>query len=300
MTTLHLTRGLPASGKTTWAREWLAGDSTRRRVNRDDLRAMLFDAPTYSWDQEQQVTELQRATVRTLLRAGHHVVCDDTHLRPKYIREWDRFARANGADIEVHDFPINLEEAVRRDLARERNVGGAVIRRMAERFLRKGEFLPVELGSPDAPPAEAYVAPKSRPYAVIVDIDGTVAHKAPGRDIYDLSRVRDDTPHWPVIEAVRAARRTGMQIVFCSGRDESSRSATEDWLAAHVYRTPSEPLFMRAEGDRRRDSIVKRELFDANIRHEYDVRYVLDDRNQVVEMWRSLGLTCFQVAEGDF
>jgi hypothetical protein len=171
---------------------------------------------------------------------------------------------------------------------------------MAEKFLPRGEFLSVDLAPTDDIAPEAYVTPVGKPSAVIVDIDGTLAHKAPGRDIYDLTRVHEDSPHLPVVEAVEAARASGARIIFCSGREDTSRAATERWLELHVDRTADEPLYMRAADDKRRDSIVKRELFDAHIRHEYDVRYVLDDRNQVVEMWRSLGLTCFQVAEGDF
>lgn len=57
---------------------------------------------------------------------------------------------------------------------------------------------------------------------------------------------------------------------------------------------------MRKSGDMRKDSIVKREMFDEHIRGRYNVNFVLDDRNQVVELWRSMGLTCLQVADGDF
>jgi hypothetical protein len=57
---------------------------------------------------------------------------------------------------------------------------------------------------------------------------------------------------------------------------------------------------MRAAGDSRRDSIVKREIFDDRIRQVWHVKGVLDDRDQVVRMWRDLGLTCVQVAPGDF
>ena len=45
---------------------------------------------------------------------------------------------------------------------------------------------------------------------------------------------------------------------------------------------------------------MKLELFDRHVRDSYDVRYVLDDRQQVVDAWRSIGLTVFQVAEGNF
>jgi len=303
MSILHLTRGLPASGKTTWAREWLAEPRTLRphgRVNRDDIRAMLFARPTHTWEQEQQVTEVQRATVRLLLRAGHDVVCDDTNLRPKYVREWRRFAAANGATIQLHDFPADVETCIARDASRLSPVGERVIRAMATKYMPRGEFLPIPDEPTDSTTPEAYVPVYGTPDAVIVDIDGTLAHKADTRDIYDLARVHEDTPNPPVVEAVAAARLAGMLIVFCSGREDSSRDATEAWLDLHVDRHSDEPLFMRAAHDKRRDSIVKRELFDTHIRQHYNVRYVLDDRAQVVEMWRSLGLTCFQVAEGDF
>ena len=57
---------------------------------------------------------------------------------------------------------------------------------------------------------------------------------------------------------------------------------------------------MREEGDRRKDNIVKYEIFNKFIRDKYCVNYVLDDRNQVVEMWRKLGLRTLQVADGNF
>ena len=63
---------------------------------------------------------------------------------------------------------------------------------------------------------------------------------------------------------------------------------------------PYDALFMRAEGDSRRDSIVKQEIFDTDVRDRWRVVGVFDDRQQVVRMWRGLGLTVFQVAEGDF
>ena len=57
---------------------------------------------------------------------------------------------------------------------------------------------------------------------------------------------------------------------------------------------------MRKLDDKRRDDIVKKELFDENIRGRFNVKFVIDDRNRVVDMWRQIGLTCFQVEEGDF
>jgi hypothetical protein len=59
-------------------------------------------------------------------------------------------------------------------------------------------------------------------------------------------------------------------------------------------------LFMRKTSDSRKDTIIKKEIFFDNINGLYNVRFVLDDRNSVVANWRSMGLTCLQVAEGDF
>ena len=87
-------------------------------------------------------------------------------------------------------------------------------------------------------------------------------------------------------------------VIVMSGRDESCRTETERWLNKHNI--PFDFLFMRPEGDMRKDNIIKHELFNKYVRDNYDVKFVLDDRQQVVDMWRKMGITCLQVAEGDF
>lgn len=298
--TLIITRGLPASGKTTWAKTWVAESPTSRaRVNRDDLRAMLFDTPDYSHAQETAVTTAARQAVKALLNAGRDVIADDTNLRPRYVREWARFANGNGAELEVIEFPITIDEAIERDARREKSVGEDVIRRMVTKYLPGGNLLPIPDDAYDFTPEEAdrYEPKPGATPAILVDIDGTLAlHN--GRSPYDLTRCGDDLPNQAVIEAVRAAYDAGLDVVYLSGREDVARDDTKAWLDRHVG-IPG-PLHMRAATDKRKDSIVKRELFDQHVRDTYDVRYVLDDRNQVVAMWRSLGLTVFQVADGAF
>lgn len=141
--------------------------------------------------------------------------------------------------------------------------------------------------------------------AVIVDIDGTLALMGKGiegrRGPHDLHRVGEDDPNEPVIDLVRDFRAVGYRIIFMSGRDEKCRAATESWLLHHVAAEPGEPLFMRDRGDNRDDAVVKRELYERHVAPYWAVRYVLDDRDRVVRMWRGeLGLTVLQVAEGDF
>jgi hypothetical protein len=134
--------------------------------------------------------------------------------------------------------------------------------------------------------------------AYLVDLDGTMCLMG-DRSPYDETRVVCDLVNEPVLWVVYALAAAGNRIIFMSGRSEKCRAETEAWLREH-YALTYEGLFMRAIGDVRKDWIVKGELFDRHVRGRYDVRGVFDDRNQVVGMWRSIGLTVFQVAPGAF
>jgi predicted kinase len=296
LTRLLITRGLPASGKTTFARKL---QPYVVRVNRDDIRRMLHGRRLYTPWAEGQVTAVQRGMVEALLRARADVIVDDTNLRSRTVREWAELAARYDATLEVHDFTdVPLEECLRRDAERpaEERVGEVGIRTMYDRFLANRRLpLPV----PEVIRRNVrYVPDLDLPPAVLVDIDGTVAVMG-DRGPYDWHRVREDVPHRAVIDAVRAMHAAGNAVIFCTGRDETSRTDTEAWLDEHVG-IAYEELFMRPMGDHRRDSIVKQEIFDSRIRRRWRIVGVFEDRQHVVRMWRSLGLTVFQVAEGDY
>lgn len=135
--------------------------------------------------------------------------------------------------------------------------------------------------------------------AIIVDVDGTVALHF-NRSPFDWSRVGEDVPNRHVIHIVEAVANTGVDVIFCSGRSDICRSATERWLAENIPGINPAALFMRSDGDYRPDHVIKAEIFERDIRPQYNIVAVFDDRDQVVEMWRSLGLTCLQVAPGNF
>lgn len=140
--------------------------------------------------------------------------------------------------------------------------------------------------------------PAARPPAVLVDVDGTIA-LANGRNPYDESTVSADLPNADIIAVVRALHRDGHRLIVVSGRTEGSRADTCAWLEQHLA-VPIDAVYLRATGDRRPDTVVKKQIYRQHIEPRYRVVCVLEDRARVVEMWRGLGLTCLQVAPGDF
>jgi uncharacterized HAD superfamily protein len=134
--------------------------------------------------------------------------------------------------------------------------------------------------------------------AIICDIDGTLAEKGT-RSPFDYTNVDKDTLKHAVVEAVRVFHNAGYKIIIFSGREDVAMDKTKAWLAANEV--PYDAIYMRKAKDFRKDSIIKRELYDRYVRGKFEVLLVLDDRDQVVKMWREeLGLPCFQVEYGNF
>lgn len=307
MSELLVCRGLPASGKTSFARQLVdsrpAGSIIR--LNRDDLRAMClpsgYGEPDYR--PEKLITQIQHSQITALLADGVDVIVDDTNMRARTVRTLAEFAVRAGAEWRCVDefLAVPVEECIRRDTAREKSVGEEVIRRMWRKYLSHGQKLPVPVVDTAAVTGKPYVPPADGIPAVLVDLDGTVALHDGIRSPYDTSLYHLDRPNTSVIEAVRQELDCGNAIVFCSGRSSEFRDVTEAWIDEHVLpRSAGWQLFMRPAGDLRNDAIVKLELFDQNICDRFDVRRAYDDRDRVVSAYRSIGLTVLQCAPGNF
>lgn len=134
--------------------------------------------------------------------------------------------------------------------------------------------------------------------AYIVDVDGTIAIPA-GRGVYQFELAGFDLPNRPVVDLVNMiAEWSGQKIIITTGRQEKFRKVTEQWLDKYIL--VYDMLLMRQDGDTRPDWQVKRDMYEDIIEPTYAINGVFDDRQQVVDMWRRFGLTCFQVAPGNF
>lgn len=272
MSKLKMLSGLPGSGKTTLARELVEESGNAGRINRDDLRAMLFNSKWFG-PREGIVVEVEKAIARVLLNHGQTPIIDDTNLTVKHHILWLDFCEAWGADLDTTVLKTDLKECIRRDSQREKPVGEAVINRMA-----------LWAGMIDFGPKPI----------VICDIDGTIAdgthrehHLAGDRKDWKTyySKLHDDLPIEWVMEKLDDLKEDHT-ILMVSGRPDTYGKETLVWLRR--FAVPFDHLFMRAGSDRREDSIIKKEILD-RLPKEQIVK-VFDDRPRVCRMWESEGL----------
>ena len=149
---------------------------------------------------------------------------------------------------------------------------------------------------------------------VIFDLDGTLAliddrrslaTKPNGKidwDIFfDPANIQLDKPNWPVILMAQTLKKAGHRVVIFSGRSKATKSATKDWL--NQLDIPFDVLKMRPTGRDfmfMPDDKLKQNWLDQLFPNKNDILCIFDDRDKVVKMWRDNGLTCMQVAPGNF
>ena len=288
-----LTRGLPGSGKSTWANEFVAKSNGKaKRVNKDDLRAMI-DAGIWSGTNEQLILEARDDLVDMwLYNKVETIIVDDTNFEPKHFERMNKIAARQeqnfdaNISVEYKDFlDVSLDECIHRDSLRTKPVGTKVIRDMHARYILptlQDKYTNVKNGN-----------------AIICDIDGTAGHKT-DRNWFEYEKVINDEADFAVRNIVNAFYEKGYKVFFVSGREGTAicKELTQRWLHENGFK--HDALLMRKEGDFRRDSIVKQEIYEQHIKDKYVVEFVLDDRDQVVSKWRELGLKCLQVQPGDF
>ncbi len=291
----YITIGGSASGKSSWANAHAKLNKNTMIVERDRLRVDVFrmkrpanEAFSWSawkWKWEDEVTRLQREMITTYAAKGYDLIISDTNLHKGRREALAAYLQTLGYEVEYKNFPVTYFEAVKRDIARPNPVGPWVIAEQQEKYL-------AEFGEGRAPEYDPEL-----PDVVLCDIDGTAALMR-DRSPYEWSKVGQDAPNEIVWAMLSGLVTNGLGLIFVSGRDGSCEDQTAEWLMDQGSKwIPSTPfgLYMRAADDMRSDVIVKREIYDREIRGKYNVTLVIDDRPKVAQMWRELGLTVVQV-----
>ena len=280
MSKVIITVGVSASGKTTWAKEQQGYIIT----NRDDLRMSLWGVdenrhlPYGKFGQkflESLVTKIQYLTIEEAIKNNRNIIVSDTNLNKKYREQLIKFCEDLGATVEIKVFDITFEEAYKRSATRKNGVTHDVLVKQFKQFDETfGFYKQTDFSS-------------QKESAIIVDIDGTLAHMV-NRTAFEFDKVSTDTWDEDVLKIIKAYLNDGYKLVICSGRDDSCRKETEEWLDQQLE--GKYILHMRETGDRRSDDIVKHEIYINNIYPFFNVYAVFDDRPKVVRMWHRIGI----------
>lgn len=292
MAKLTIMRGLPASGKSTRAKEIIEATGNTVRVNKDLLRTMLhFDK--WTGYNESITRAMAYAIAKECLIGGINVIIDDTNLNEGTLQGWkDLGKRMELTKVEVIDVDCSVEECLKRDNEREESVGENVIMGMA---MSSGKY------------------PQPKKGIVIFDLDGTLANvdhrrhyiKQEPKDWKSFfAEIVNDTPRQEIVDMLMKYEGEGYEIFIVSGRPEGGRSntdgreQTEAWLEKTFkgYK-PYKALFMRRSDDKRPDTEVKKEIYDKCFKN-YPVHKVIDDRPSVIRMWKEQGLDVIDVGDG--
>jgi predicted kinase len=276
---LILTKGLPASGKTTWAKEYIQKYPETANLCKDDLRLQLGSTNK----REKRIIKVRDLLTEHYFEQGYSVIWSDTNLNPVHHRRATELATQYQAKLVIQDFTnVSLAECIRRDLVRSNSVGQQVIEQMYYEYL----YLP------DSAP----VIDPQLPNCYLVDIDGTLAINNT-RHPFAWDRVNEDALN-PAVAKIVEKLGQDTHIILLSGRSSVCYDLTVAWLKQHNI--DYKDLFMRPANDQRSDDILKSELYYFHIRNRYNVIGVVDDRPKVCRMWRNLGLSVFQVGNPDY
>lgn len=295
---LIITKGLPASGKSSWADSHIAENPNFVKIEKDQIRkdVSLFKDGEYNHKRgdESIVLKERDRLIRKAFSEGNSVISSDTNLVQKHITQLSNIAKQNRASVEIKDFlDVPLKDLIERDERREDAVGEQVIRRMFHTQVGKmPTFLKYD---------------PSLPTCIISDIDSTLTLGPKNRSPYEWHKVGNDDINLGTSAILDGIKFVGYvdKIFLFSGRDEVCRFETEEWLERHDIEY--DDLYMRRtnhvdeNGNQVKDTLVKQEMLEKYVIGKYNVLFVMDDRKMVCDMWRDVyGLNVFQLGDVNY
>ena len=299
---LRITLGIPGSGKDFFYNQFVDSHYGWTKTTKDDIRKEIrkeLGLDAFARVNEKEVVSRQDKIIVGALKAGLNIVVCDTHLNPVHINErFPNLLKDNGFSdtveivVDKQFLSVPVEVCIQRDALREGvdKVGPEVINRMwkdAQKWLPKDyeSYLP-RLQSYDG----------TKPKAIIVDLDGTVA-LLHNRGRFEENKVENDLPNVPVVNLVDMyLNNPKYKVIFVSGRKDSCFDETSNWLRKTFPGSSMKSiLFMRGDKDNRSDDLVKEDIYHNDIEPHYFVEAVVDDRLRVCRKWVEMGLFVFNV-----
>jgi len=292
--TLIISRGLPASGKSLYAKQTVENDENTIRVNKDSIRGMVGFIGNgrrnkKQWGLEKYIQEIEIQSAKIFLQAGYDVIVDDTNLDDKHVEMWKNVASSEKAAWKVESFlHVPVEECIRRDAVRTDPVGAGIIYGMAvQANLIESANEKVSLTTP----------------YIVCDLDGTlfdIDHRlhyiSDGNADWEsfFAAMMDDTPREHVVSLIKDTY-ADLPCVIVTGRPEPYRTMCVDQLT--YWEIPYHSLLMRKPGDRRPDNIVKQEILNDFLNKDL-IQMWIDDRPIVIRQVQANNIPVCNVGDG--
>ena len=286
-----LLSGISGAGKSTETLKLTKENPEIQIISKDLIRQRNFEYDTevnfwdqYSFKEEKKigVSTVMYMEIEECSKDNKSIIIDNTNLSLTKNQSLTEYLEQKGYSVEFVNLNVsdNINYYQERNSNRLNSVGPGVV---------NDQFLLASFSG--------YIDFKNKSKIAIVDLDGTVALKG-DRGVFDYNKSYKDKPNTYVIETVQALLDSDVidHVQFLSGRESYSYKVTRDWLSDNNFDMDKHSLLLRKSGDRRKDIVIKKEIFDACIKHN-DIFAVFDDRPQVIDLWWDLKLPVFHVGD---
>lgn len=307
MSKIILTRGIQGSGKSSWATKFVAEDPVHRvRWNNDDARKMMGPY----WVPERENTKvldiMKEAFIKRMMACGYDIVIDDMNLNPKTVDRINAIVNEQNKTLETSystefkDFFIPVEECIRRDSMRPNPIGATIIKQTWNRYRTMICTLENEK-----------VASRVNPYrdgfenAIVFDLDATLSFNLTGRPYWGegcAEGIKNDAENTPLVNLFKTLQQNGSyKMIVLTGREgtEDVMNASKQWLTDHGIDTKEILFIFRPKGSKVKGTEYKLNALK-DLRSTYDIEFVVDDSQKIVDVLRENGYTVLQPNEGKF
>lgn len=275
--------GISGSGKSNYVSKYsskedliTSNDANRKFLINYNLSENLWDQYKFNKDIEHKVKGLMNGHIDLAKKQNRDIWIDNTNLSRDKNKGLKNYLESLGFEVEFINLngSTNLNTYLRNNKTRKDYVSDGAIN---DQYIRACINNYIDLNSP-------------KTNIALVDIDGTVALHDNQRSPFEYNKADKDKPNQYVIDVLQALLETNRIsfIHFLSGRESYSYEITHDWLVRYGFNPKEFRLLMRMNKDRREDAIIKEEIYTNCIKPIYNVKYLFNDRNQVIDIWSNI------------